>query len=310
MTVRWVLDTCVFSLNRAVHLGHTQGQRPLTIVISAALNPFHKPHAKCHFGHRASRLSWMHTPILKSRVCKGWLCKASSLRQRLGLYPCIAHFSTSRFSGSADLSHRMSRLRTTLESVSKAVSGTQSDLLAKIARRKPAQEGKDVRSSQEAPVEEKGSVASTAAASVPPASAALPPQPAVTVAAAVDHEVEEKRPKPPGDSTAQAKTNQRPPPRNADISSKSKVAPKPATPLFHPGTFAVNLDDTYNYVAHHINAYFGSATKGATDTEEKQLQLGDGISQPTTEEPDQNKDHTASPLSPSQTSLASPSTPP
>ncbi|XP_062402446.1 calcium-independent phospholipase A2-gamma-like [Sardina pilchardus] len=299
MTFRCVPDTCVFSLNRAVHLWHTQGQRPLTIAISPALNPFHRPHAKCHFGHRASRLSWKHTQILKSRVRKGWLCKASSLRQRFGLYPSFTHFSTSGFSGSADLSHRMSRIKTTLESVSKAVSGTQSDLLAKIARLKPA---------QEVPVVEKGSVASAPTPSVPPPSTAVPPQPTVTVAAAIDHKEEEKRPRPPGDSPAQAYGTNRPPHRNTVISSKSKVAPKPATPLFHPGTFAVNLDDTYNYLAHHINTYFGSTTKGATDPGGKQLQLGDGLHQPTTEDADQNRDHT--PSSPTQINPASPSTPP
>lgn len=204
----------------------------------------------------------------------------------------------------------MSRLRSTLESVSKAVSGTQADILGRIARLKPVQEGKDVRSSHEAVGEEKGHVAATPAASVPPAPSTVSSPSVVTVSAAVDHMVETKQ-KPPGDSTSQGNGRNKPPHRST-VNSKSTVAPKPATPLFHPGSFTVNLDDTYNYVAHHINAYFGSTTKGATDTEEKQLQLENGLSQPTVEKPDQHRDQTPVPsssLTLTQVSPASPSPP-
>lgn len=314
MTYRWVPDTCVFSLNRTVLLWHTQGQSPLSVVFSPTQSSFHKPHVRCHFGHRACRLSWQvdHSQILKSVGRKGWLCKASTLRQRLGLYPCVTHFSTSGASESADLSHRMSRLRSTLESVSKAVSGTQADILGRIAWFKPVHEGKDVRSSPEALGEEKGDVTSTPAASGSPAPSTVSSPPVVTVSPAADHVVEEKKQKPPGDSTSQGNGKNKRPHRST-VSSKSSVAPKPATPLFHPGSFTVNLDETYNYVAHHINAYFGSTTKGAADTEEKQLQLENGLSQPTTEKPDQHRDQTPAPsssLTLTQVSPSSPSPPP
>lgn len=48
--------------------------------------------------------------------------------------------------------------------------------------------------------------------------------------------------------------------RDAQTSTSSQ-----STPLFHPSTFSVSLDETYTYLAHHINSYFGSKTK----TEEK-----------------------------------------
>lgn len=210
----------------------------------------------------------------------------------------------------------MSRLRSTLESVSKAVSGTQADILGRIARFKPVQEGKEVRPSTGEPVgeEQDGVAAAPAASSVTQAPAAVPsPPPLVTVSAAGNSIAEEKQ-KPPGASPSQGNgNNNKKPPYRSTVSSKSRVALKPATPLFHPGSFTVNLDETYNYVAHHINAYFGSTTKGATDTEEKQLQLEDGLNQPTTEKPDQHRDQTPVPsssLTPTQVSPASPSPPP
>ncbi|XP_012669677.2 calcium-independent phospholipase A2-gamma-like [Clupea harengus] len=319
MSFRWVPDTCAYSLNKVVLFWRTQGQRPLSIVGVPAQSPLHKPHARYHFSHRASCPSWKHSQILKTRGRKAWLCKASTHRQRLGLYPCISHISASEFSDSADLNHRMSRLRSTLDSVSKAVSGTQADILAKIAQFKPVQVGKEVKSIHEAPAEEKASGAATTDVSAPLASTAVPPPSVVTVSASIDHEAEEKRQKPPGDSSSKANRNFKKTPRNAVVSSKSAVAFKPAGPLFHPGTFAVNMDDTYNYVAQHINAYFGSATKGTTDTEEKQLQLENGLSQPTTEKPEQNGDHAPVPSAslpatvpqpPNQVSPSPPSPPP
>lgn len=39
------------------------------------------------------------------------------------------------------------------------------------------------------------------------------------------------------------------------------TTPKQTTALFHPSTFSVNLDETYNYLASHINSYFSSTTK-------------------------------------------------
>ncbi|KAL2093608.1 hypothetical protein ACEWY4_010920 [Coilia grayii] len=289
MTFRWVPDTCVFSLNKAVNFWHTQGQRPVSIVIFHAQSPFHKPHARYH---APCRLSWKHTQSLKSRGRKAWLCKASSKRHRLGLYPCISPFSTSGFTGSADLSHRMSRLRNTLESVSKAVSGTQADILARIARLRPVQVGNEVMSSEEARASEK-EAATPSDSVVPPAATELtPPPPVATVLAAVDHKVEEKKRQPSEDSPSQAKREVKAPQGNIIASTKNSVASKPATPLFHPGPFTVNLDETYNYVAHHINAYFGSGTKRTADAEGKNLRLEDGNSQPTTtEKEDQNRDH-------------------
>ncbi|CAG08668.1 unnamed protein product, partial [Tetraodon nigroviridis] len=38
--------------------------------------------------------------------------------------------------------------------------------------------------------------------------------------------------------------------------------------LFHPSTFSVNLDETYNYLANHINSYFSSTAKTQDGKEE------------------------------------------
>lgn len=51
----------------------------------------------------------------------------------------------------------------------------------------------------------------------------------------------------------------------SDAQNKNSTSSQSA-PLFHPSSFSVSLDETYNYLSHHINSYFGSKTK----TDEKQ----------------------------------------
>ncbi|XP_028815119.1 calcium-independent phospholipase A2-gamma-like [Denticeps clupeoides] len=228
MSSRWLSDSYVLSLNRAINLWHTQGQRPRCLLLSPAQKASCRLHARQYLSHDGGVLGWKCTHVL--RRIGGRACL---LRQRLGLRAGGAGFSTAALRRSADLSHRMSRLRNTLQTVSKAVSGTQADILTRIARLKPAKAGKESRCGQAAP-----------AASDDGASAS-----------SGGEGKEEPKPHPPAGepvNTTQGKP--------AVGSTKSAVA-KQTTPLFHPGSLSASLDETYNYLAGHINAYFGGATK-------------------------------------------------
>uniref|UniRef100_A0A8C5ARJ6 PNPLA domain-containing protein n=1 Tax=Gadus morhua TaxID=8049 RepID=A0A8C5ARJ6_GADMO len=197
MAPRWPPDTLVLKVGKAVHVWQTPAA-------SLALFPLRSGHCRLHVRPSVNRkfgcLSWKSPLTTRSWGRKGWLCRARLHTSRL----CL-NTSTSRwFPG---FSQHMSRIRSTLDTVSKAVSGTHTELKSKIARLKPAasQAGKEVKESgkqegNEGQVNDKGTKNTTVS------KATAPPQ------------------------------------------------------LFHPSTFSVSLDETYSYLANHVNNYFGSTT--------------------------------------------------
>ncbi|KAM9753010.1 calcium-independent phospholipase A2-gamma isoform 2-T4 [Menidia menidia] len=190
----------------------------------------------------------------------------------------------------------MSRVKNTLDTVTKAVSGTE--ILSKITRLKP-NTMKAVKKA-EAVSESVPNVESTPApadgAPVPSPSTAPKPvintsstsqsvstistnsatssqpqsSPQVTAAAAslALREARQKRPKRivPAVKASSTKKAEEPSPSavkkspQRDTESHSTTS-KETTPLFHPSNFSASLDETYTYLAHHINSYFGSSTK-------------------------------------------------
>uniref|UniRef100_A0AAR2JDL5 PNPLA domain-containing protein n=1 Tax=Pygocentrus nattereri TaxID=42514 RepID=A0AAR2JDL5_PYGNA len=183
MTFRWVPDSYVQSLNRAVYLWHTQGQCVVNVSFHPLCNPPCRLHVKRPFSYRESYHIWKHVHIQKSTIWKVCPCKASSLRHKILLYTRISNFSTSTCLGSTDLSHRMSRLKSTLESVSKAVSGTQAEISSKIARlkRSASQEERKSNTSEEAaPLKDQknGSALAATPTLVPQPSSLAPTSPA------------------------------------------------------------------------------------------------------------------------------------
>lgn len=193
----------------------------------------------------------------------------------------------------------MSRVRSTLDTVSKAVSGTHSELLSKITRLKPNvfKTGKQA----EATAESTAKVDETAVTPTPPPNDVTPlspatkptfdstlpispvptsaaatfdasasasthplssPQPTVGATAFTAHDPKDKKlrrvvaPVKAGSARKQAESKL---PTN-DAESKNATT-KQTTALFHPSTFSVSLDETYNYLAHHINSYFGFSAK-------------------------------------------------
>lgn len=196
----------------------------------------------------------------------------------------------------------MSRVRSTLDTVSKAVSGTHSELLSKITRLKPnvLKNGKKA----EATVESTAKVDETAVTPAPPPNdvtplshatkpsydSTLPSSPVHTSAATnVDASASASAPplnSPPPVVRATALTARDPKEKNlrriaspvktgsvrkqeelklpANSAESKNATTKQTTALFHPSTFSVSLDETYNYLAHHINSYFGYSTKNQT----------------------------------------------
>ncbi|XP_059191844.1 calcium-independent phospholipase A2-gamma-like isoform X2 [Centropristis striata] len=193
----------------------------------------------------------------------------------------------------------MSRVRNTLDTVSKAVSGTHTELLSKIIRLKPnaLKGGKKAEASVEAvPKAEESVVANTPAPTdaalpsttpkpicnpssvsppIPPSAATFdasattsthphsPSQATVIATVVTVRELKDKRLRrvvPAVKASSAKKQEELQPPPPSDTESKNTTS-KQTTALFHPSTFSVSLDETYNYLANHINSYFDSNKK-------------------------------------------------
>lgn len=194
----------------------------------------------------------------------------------------------------------MSRVRNTLDTVSKAVSGTHTELLSKITRLKPnvlkAQKKAEVNVDSAVKPEESAVTpaassptsaappsssptpksicySSSASSSIPTSGATLeanatasnhPHDSAQTAVAATSLTVQELKEKKlrrvvPAVKAGCARKQEEFKTSPSNTESKSSTS-KQTTALFHPSTFSVSLDETYNYLAHHINSYFGSST--------------------------------------------------
>ncbi|XP_047452867.1 calcium-independent phospholipase A2-gamma-like [Mugil cephalus] len=257
-------------------------------------------HAQQPVSYKTSPLSWTHIHHLRIRARKGWVFKATQVRQqRLGLHTSASYLNTSTSRWSTGLSQHMSRVRSTLDTVSKAVGGTHSDLLSKIARLKPnaLKAGKKAEGNGESTAKAEGSAVTSAAASpsasASPSSSSLstsaaaaeasattsahPHSPTQTTVAATVLTVRELKEKklrrvvPAVKASCARKQEELPPALNESKSTTSKQT----TELFHPSTLSVSLDDTYNYLANHINSYFSSSAK----TQDKKVDNSSSSSQ-------------------------------
>lgn len=133
----------------------------------------------------------------------------------------------------------MSRIRTTLDSVTKAVSST--DLISKFSRFKPV--GVAVASNHAGKAQKETLTSSDTAATSTP-----------------EHAMKEEdgKEKDSDGQHHQAKEKTLAPASNGPSPGSSSGAGK-QTPLFHPTALSANMDETYRTLAQHINTYFGSA---------------------------------------------------
>ncbi|XP_039988992.1 calcium-independent phospholipase A2-gamma-like isoform X3 [Xiphias gladius] len=292
MSHRWAPNTWV-KVSRAFVLWQTHACKSAASLHLSGT--FHcRPHAQQPVCNKVGYLSRKHIHQTRNRGRRGWLLKANQVRQRLGLHTSTLYLNTSASRLSARLSQHMSRVRNTLDTVSKAVSGTHTELLSKISRLKPnalkALNKAEV-SVESTPKAEEGAITTTPTpTNVAPPTTSTTPKPIinsssasaaafdasattsthsristkVTVAATVltVRELKEKRLQlvvPAVNASCSRKDEEL---RSSSSGTENKsTTSKQTTALFHPSTFTVSLDETYNYLAHHINSYFGSSTK-------------------------------------------------
>uniref|UniRef100_A0A8C7M938 Calcium-independent phospholipase A2-gamma n=1 Tax=Oncorhynchus kisutch TaxID=8019 RepID=A0A8C7M938_ONCKI len=248
MSLRCVPDSCVLKVSRAANFWHTQGQRAASLPLSSQQHPPCRFDVRAGLSHKVGFLSWKYTHSTKSRIRnKIWLSRASQIRHRLGLHTSVYYLNTSTSRWSTGLSHTMSRFRSTLDSVSKAVSGSHTELLSKIARLKAKPKQNAI---------EAGKVYYTWPYSWHYRQPSIVP---TTVASngtsnGTTKRLEQVRSPLPTESSAPERAT-------------TTVSQQTTTQLFHPSSFSVNLDETYNYLSHHVNSYFSSITKSDEDKE-------------------------------------------
>uniref|UniRef100_A0A8C8GTA9 PNPLA domain-containing protein n=1 Tax=Oncorhynchus tshawytscha TaxID=74940 RepID=A0A8C8GTA9_ONCTS len=253
MSLRCVPDSCVLKVSRAANFWHTQGQRAASLPLSSQQHPPCRFDVRAGLSHKVGFLSWKYTHSTKSRIRnKIWLSRASQIRHRLGLHTSIYYLNTSTSRWSTGLSHTMSRFRSTLDSVSKAVSGSHAELLSKIARlkAKPKQNAIEAGKVLEAnPEMGQRRVQRAATASIVPTAVATN-----GTSNGTTKRLEQVRSPLPTDSSVPERAT-------------TTVSQQTTTQLFHPSSFSVNLDETYNYLSHHVNSYFSNITKSDEDKE-------------------------------------------
>lgn len=298
MNHRWASNTWV-KISRALLIWQSHAHKPAASL--PLCGAFHcKSHAQQPVFHKECYLSWRHIHHLRAKGRKVGFFKGNQVRHRLGLHTSTLYLNTSASKWSAGLSRHMSRVRNTLDTVSKAVSGTHTELMSKISRLKPnaLKADKNAEASVETrpkpdentvrstynPSNAALSLASTAQKSVVQRSSANPSlststQETVTAIVPTVTEPREKKLRriAPGVKATRSRRQEELQPSLNDLESKSTM-PKQSTDLFHPSTFSVNLGETYTYVANHVNSYFGSSIN-TQDKKEEHLESSSTYSQ-------------------------------
>lgn len=135
----------------------------------------------------------------------------------------------------------MSRIRTTLDSVTKAVSST--DLISKFSRFKPASIA--VTSNHEGKAQKETLASSNTADAVMPENAMKEEQGEEKDSDEQCHQVKDKN--------------------IGSLPSSSPGVAKQTMQLFHPAALSTNMDETSRTLAQHINSYFGTSAHGEED---------------------------------------------
>lgn len=152
----------------------------------------------------------------------------------------------------------MSRIRNTLDSVTKAVSST--DLLSKFSRLKPGSATVDsARAGKTLSKNETSASNNTATASLPETAMKGGEDEKTTEENEAEKQYQQATEKPfvsPKKSTS------------TTVSAASLSVPSPSSnvalqkmPLFHPAALSTNMDETYKTLAQHINSYFGTSAQ-------------------------------------------------
>uniref|UniRef100_A0A3Q3BFT2 Calcium-independent phospholipase A2-gamma n=1 Tax=Kryptolebias marmoratus TaxID=37003 RepID=A0A3Q3BFT2_KRYMA len=149
----------------------------------------------------------------------------------------------------------MSRLRSTIDSVTKAVGST--DLISKFSRFKPANATAD--GAHAGKVLIKAETLTGDVASKPPSNTAM----------------EEKADGEKNGAAEEAeKSSSLASAASVAVPSSSSAVEKQTIQLFHPGALSANMDETYKSLSHHINSYFGTNAQ-EENAENRQQHLKD-----------------------------------
>lgn len=153
----------------------------------------------------------------------------------------------------------MSRIRTTLDSVTKAVGST--DLISKFSRFKPSIATVDGAHAEKALAKAESLTSNSTAAASPPETAMKEKEAEEegernTAAEEEGQQVAEK----PFVVTKKATSSLASAASASAMSSTSTVA-KQTMQLFHPTALSTNMDETYKTLAEHINSYFGTSAQ-------------------------------------------------
>lgn len=188
---------------------------------------------------------------------------------------------------------RMSRIRTTLDSVTKAVGST--DLISKFSRLKPGGSAVDSSHAEKVLVKAETLTSSNSASPPPPEGTMKEEEEGERNTA--EEESEKQLHKVAENPFVVAKKSQSTLASVANVSgsSSSSTVAKQTMQLFHPAALSTNMDETYKTLAQHINNYFGTNTQ-VEDTENRPLQQHRGGDDPVSEPgphlvPQRTRDH-------------------
>ncbi|XP_042367556.1 calcium-independent phospholipase A2-gamma [Plectropomus leopardus] len=174
----------------------------------------------------------------------------------------------------------MSRIRTTLDSVTKAVGST--DLISKFSRLKPGSATVDSAHAEKALVKAEILTSNNTAAASPPETTMKEEEEGERSTA----EEESDKHRQPVTEHPFVATKKSSLASAANVSASSSTVAKQTMQLFHPAALSTNMDETYKTLAQHINSYFGTSTQeGEGDHRPSQQQQhrerDDPVSEPT-----------------------------
>ncbi|XP_022078388.1 calcium-independent phospholipase A2-gamma [Acanthochromis polyacanthus] len=147
----------------------------------------------------------------------------------------------------------MSRLRSTLDSVTKAVGST--DLISKFSRLKPGNAAVDGTRAGKVLVEAETVTSNNTAAASPPETTMKEEEGEKSTAKAESEQQWQQATEQPFIATTKSASGL------ASSNSSSAVA-KQTMQLLHPTALSTNMDETYKTLANHINSYFGTSAQG------------------------------------------------
>uniref|UniRef100_A0A671YJI2 Patatin like phospholipase domain containing 8 n=1 Tax=Sparus aurata TaxID=8175 RepID=A0A671YJI2_SPAAU len=154
----------------------------------------------------------------------------------------------------------MSRIRTTLDSVTKAVGST--DLISKFSRLKPVSAAAEGTNAEKALAKAESLASSNAAAASPPESTMKEEEEEEGEKNAEERESDKQCQQATEKPFVATKKSSLAAAATASVQSSSSTVAKQTMQLFHPaGLSTANMDDTYKTLSQHINIYFGTSTQ-------------------------------------------------